>query len=196
MPMQRTFPKRRTRALTLAVRNFMVGTDGTAGAAMVEFAVFVPAFAFMVVYLLDFGFYTFRQMEVQHAAQAGAQYAITYGGFPSNCPGASCQISLAVANDSNDPKFSISASPAPVEFCGCPSSSGVTQIATGKGACSATNEGQTCSGNHPTCSGGAGTYVTVLANGTYTPLVPPLPGGLFSTKPSYTLSACATVRVQ
>jgi TadE-like protein len=198
MPMQSTFPERRTLAWARGIRNFMVGADGITGAAMVEFAVFVPAFAFMVVYLLDFGFYTFRQMEVQHAAQAGAQYAIAYGGYPSStlCPGASCPISLAVANDSNDPKFPIIASPAPVEFCGCPSSSGVTQIATGKSACSATNTGSCPIPNNATCSGGAGTYVTVSAQGTYTPLVAPLPGGLFSTKSSYTLSACATVRVQ
>jgi hypothetical protein len=188
MPMQSTFPERRTRAWARGIRNFMVGPDGITGAAMVEFAILAPAIAFIVVYLLDFGFYTFRQMEVQHAAQAGAQYAIAYGGYPSStlCPGgASCPISLAVANDSNDPKFPISASPAPVQFCGCPSSSGVTQIATGKGACSATNTGS-CQQPNPTCTGGqpSGTYVTVSAQGTYTPLVAPLNGGLFSTKSS------------
>jgi hypothetical protein len=189
--------KKGTRPLWYSVRDVLSGPDGAAGAAMVEFAILAPAIAFIVVYLLDFGFYTFRQMEVQHAAQAGAQYAIANDGFPSNCPGASCSISTAVSEDSNDPKFPISATPAPVQFCGCPSSSGVTQVSTGNSACSATNTGS-CPQPNPACTGGqlSGTYVTVSAQGTYTPLVAPLNGGLFSTKSSYTLSACATVRVQ
>ena len=181
--MHQSFPRSRTSPLRRVVHDFMVGADGMAGVAMLEFAIFAPMLVIFIVFLLDFGFYTFRQMEVQHAAQAGAEYVITLGGFPPNCPGTSCPISTAVAEDSSDPHFAITATPAPSQFCGCPSSSGVTQLSTG--ACTSSN----------TCSAGPGTYVTVSAQGTYTPLVPPINGSVFFGSSSYTLSASATVRV-
>ena len=65
------------------------------------------------------------------------------------------------------------------EFCGCPSSTGVTQLATG--ACA---QGTTCSGGAV-----AGTYVTVSTKATYNTIAP-VSGEIFSiTIPSsYTLT--------
>ena len=107
--MHQSFPKSGTSPLRRAVRDFMVGADGMAGVAMLEFAIFAPMLVIFIVFLLDFGFYTFRQMEVQHAAQAGAEYVITLGGYPSNCPPATgtCPISTAVAEDSRSPRYAI-----------------------------------------------------------------------------------------
>ena len=112
---------RRTRSATWhAIGKFMIGTDGIAGNALIEFAIIAPLLVVMCIYVVDFGFFTFRQMELQHATQTGAQYAIAYGYD-------SAKISSAVTNDANDSSFTISTTPS--EFCGCPSSTGVTQIA-------------------------------------------------------------------
>jgi Flp pilus assembly protein TadG len=156
----------------------MVGTDGMAGNALIEFAIIAPLLIVMCVYVVDFGFYIFRQTELQHATQTGAQYAIEHGYN-------STSISSAVTNDANDSSFTITTTPS--EFCGCPSSTGVTQIAAG--ACA---EGSTCSGGAV-----AGTYVTVSTTATYNTIAP-VSGKIFTiTVPkSYLLTGSATVRIQ
>jgi Flp pilus assembly protein TadG len=156
----------------------MVGTDGIAGNALIEFAIIAPLLVVMCVYVADFGFYIFRQTELQHAAQTGAQYAIEHGYN-------STSISSAVTNDANDSSFTITTTPS--EFCGCPSSTGVTQISAG--ACP---EGSTCSGGAV-----AGSYVTVSTTATYNTIAP-VSGKIFTiTVPSsYSLKGSATVRIQ
>jgi Flp pilus assembly protein TadG len=170
---------RRTRSATRhAVGTFLVGTDGIAGNALIEFAIIAPLLVVMCIYVIDFGFFSLRQMELNHATQVGAQYAIAHGYN-------STSISSAVTNDANDSGFTISTTPS--EFCGCPSSTGVTQLAVG--ACT---EGSTCSG-----SAVAGTYVTVSTQATYNTIAP-VSGKLFTiTVPSsYSLKGSATVRIQ
>lgn len=88
-----------------------------AGNALIEFAIIAPLLIVMCVYVADFGFFLFRQTELQHATQTGAQYAIAYGYN-------SAKISSAVSNDLNDASFTISTTPK--EFCGCPESAVVT----------------------------------------------------------------------
>ena len=178
---QNSILNRTTSATWQAIRGFMVGTDGIAGAALIEFAIIAPLLTVMCVYVTDFGLFFVRQTELQHATQAGALYAMEHGYN-------SAAISSAVTNDANDPTFTISAAAGyPLEFCGCPSSKGVTQLTTG--ACA---QGTTCSGGAV-----AGTYVTVSTTATYTP-VAPVSGGIFSTTilSSYTLKGLATVRIQ
>jgi Flp pilus assembly protein TadG len=172
---------RRTRSATRhAVGTFLVGTDGIAGNALIEFAIIAPLLVVMCIYVIDFGFYSLRQMELNHATQVGAQYAIEHGYNGNGAP-----ISSAVTNDANDSGFTISTTPS--QFCGCPSSTGVTQIAAG--ACA---EGSTCSGGAV-----AGTYVTVSTQATYNTIAP-VSGKLFTiTVPSsYSLKGSATVRIQ
>jgi Flp pilus assembly protein TadG len=161
-----------------AIRNFMVGADGIAGHALVEIAAFLPVIVMLIIGTIDFGLLIYSKMEVQHSAQAGAQYAI--GHAPSF---SSASISSAVTNATAFRATNlqaISASPAPSQFCGCPSSTGVTSAA-GSPPCSSK------------CSDGsaAGTYVTVSAKATYTTL---LRYFLFSN--SSTLVATSTVRIQ
>jgi Flp pilus assembly protein TadG len=63
---------------------FMVGEDGTSGAALVEFTIFAPLLVVASIYTADFGLYYFSQMKVQSAAQAAAQYAIVNASAPTD----------------------------------------------------------------------------------------------------------------
>jgi Flp pilus assembly protein TadG len=163
---------RRSRSATWhAFGTFMVGTDGIAGNALIEFAIIAPLLIVMCIYVIDFGFFAFRQTELQHATQAGAQYAAVEQSYDS------AKISSAVTNDANDSSFTISTTPS--KFCGCPSSTGVTPVA--------------CPPPNTTC----GTYVTVSTQATYNTIAP-VSGKLFTiTVPSsYSLKGSATVRIQ
>ncbi len=141
--------------------------DDVRGAAAVEIAILAPVLAVVLVCTADLGLGLFRAMQVQNAAQAGAQYAVARG-FTASA------ISAAVTSATSF--GAISATPAPVQFCGCPSSAGVTSVTCGS-----------------TCTGGsvAGTYVTASATATYTPFLPyPL------IPNSFTLVSASTVRLQ
>jgi Flp pilus assembly protein TadG len=139
----------------------------TAGAAAIEFAIVVPILILTMIGVVDFGVGYYRKMQVQDAAQIGAQYAMRHG-FDT------AAIQNAIANATSF--TGITASPAPTEYCGCPSSSGVAAV-----SCTAT------------CTGGTtpGTYMTVSAQGTYTTILPyPL------IDSSFTFNAQSTVRMQ
>lgn len=141
--------------------------DDSRGVAAIEFAMIVPVLLFMMVGVTDLGMGLYADMQVQNAAQAGAQYAIAHGYTASS-------ISTAVTSATSFSGITVSAGP--TKFCGCPSSTGVTTA--------------TCSS---TCDNGtsAGTYVTVSASGTYTTL---LPYPLIPT--TYTFVHPSTVRIQ
>jgi Flp pilus assembly protein TadG len=142
------------------------GRDGVRGVAAVELALLSPVLIFTLVATFDIGMGLYREMQVQNAAQAGAQYAIFHG-FSS---------SLASAVTSATTFSGISASPAPSKFCGCPTNTGVTVA-----DCSLP------------CSGGMspGTYVTVSSQGVYNTILPyPM------IPSSFTLTAQSTVRIQ
>ena len=145
---------------------FGQGGSGTQGVSAVEFGFISPILVLLSVCTADLGLGAYRDMQVQNAAQAGSQYAVAHGFNPS---------AMSNAVTSATTFAGISASPAPSQFCGCPSSTGVTVV-----ACSST------------CSGApAGTYVTASAQATYTTLMtyPLLPK-------TYTFTAQSTVRIQ
>jgi hypothetical protein len=174
---------RPTFAIWQAIRMFMVGADGIAGAALAELAVIAPLIAILTIGISDVGLFAFRQMQVQHAAQTGAQYA-SHNYNPNNLSTYLSSISSAVVNDDNGTTFAISATPAPTSpFCACPTSTGLS-AATCLSICA---DGST-----------AGTYVTVAAQATYNALL--VTKILGSSSPfsasSYTLTGSATVRVQ
>ena len=160
--------KRATRAILEAIRSVAVGNEG---AAVVELTMFAPILLGAAVCTTELGLGMYRNMQVQHAAQAGAQYAISHGYD-------SAAISSAVTNATA--YAAISASPAPNQFCGCPSSTGVTSVTCGS-----------------TCTGGvaAGTYVTVSAGATYNTLVP-YQGVIPGLSNSFNLARQATVRIK
>jgi Flp pilus assembly protein TadG len=141
--------------------------DDRRGVAAIEFAIMVPTLIMMTVCTVDLGMGIYSNMQVQSAAQAGAQYAMVHG-FDASL------ISSAVSNATG--QSGISASPAPAQYCGCATSAGVTNVTCGSA-----------------CPAGAvsGTYVQVSTQGTYTTILPyPMIAN------SFALTAQAVVRVQ
>ena len=139
----------------------------TKGVAAIEFGIMIPLFGLMLVSAADIGLSVYRKMQIEAAAQAGAQYAMLRG-FDSS------SISGAVTSASN--AAGITATPAPTKFCGCSTPSSVSTVACGT-----------------TCPGGqlAGTYTTVSAQASYTTLFH------YQVVPAaYTHSAQSTVRLK
>lgn len=139
----------------------------TRGVAAIEFGIMIPLFSLLVISVTDIGLAVYRKMQVEDAAQAGAQYAIAHS-FDTTA------ISNAVINATNS--AAVSASPSPVQFCGCPTSTGL--ITT------------TCGG---LCTSGAvaGTYAKVSAQATYATLFN------YQVVPtSYTFNAQAIARLK
>ncbi|MDA9430491.1 hypothetical protein XH88_01550 [Bradyrhizobium sp. CCBAU 51627] len=137
------------------------------GVAAIEFGIMVPLLSLMVVSVTDIGLAVYRKMQVEDAAQAGAQYAIIHG-FDAN------GISSAVTSATNS--TAITASPGPVQFYGCPTSAGVSIVSAGT-----------------ICASGAqaGTYATVSAQATYYTLI-----NYQIVAATYTYSAQSTTRLQ
>jgi Flp pilus assembly protein TadG len=162
------FMKRATLAVRQALCRFISnGEEGIRGVAAIELAIIAPVLLLFLICTLDLGIGIYRNMQVQNAAQAGAQYAIVHGFKVSS-------ISSAVTNATSF--TGISADPAPNQFCGCAASTGVTAAVCGS-KCPA----------GPT----AATYVTVSARGTYNTLFP------YPVIPnSFTFVAQPTVRIQ
>src|SRR5437870_6466727 len=148
-------------------RLFGTQDHDSSGIAAVEFGLMAPLLALSIICTVDLGLGIYRKMQVQNAAQAGAEYAVTHGYLAS---------AIATATTSATSFSAIKASPEPTRYCGCASGGGVVGAACGS-----------------TCPGGssAGTYVTVSAQSTYTTLLPyPLLPG------SFALTAQSTVRIQ
>jgi Flp pilus assembly protein TadG len=136
------------------------------GTAAIEFAIVATILAVMAMGVLDAGIGLYRKMQVQDAAQAGAYYAMNHGYVPA-------AITTAVTAAT---KYSqIAASPAPRQYCGCPSTVGIADATCGT-----------------TCADGlkAPTYVEISAQATYrTIFVYPL------LSDTFTLTAVSTVRL-
>jgi Flp pilus assembly protein TadG len=156
-----------------AIRAFGITTVETSGSALVEFAVLCPLMVTLAVYTADFGLLALSKMEVQNAAQAGAQYAIGKAGYDSTA------IASAVTAASRFTTITPSSS----QFCGCPIATGVKFCAA---SCDLCNTG-TCAANVQ------GHYVTVTATPA-TPYKPVAPFGIASG--TYNLTAQSTVRIK
>jgi Flp pilus assembly protein TadG len=87
------------------------------GTAALEFALFAPLLLMMLVFAVELGDGVFGAMQAQNAAEAGALYVAKHGWN-------SAGISAAVVNATG--VAGMTASPAPSEFCGCPSAGGIT----------------------------------------------------------------------
>ena len=81
------------------------------GSAAVEAAIILPLLLLLLTALFDLGFAGWEAMQVQSAADAGAQYA-------TRNPWNVSQISAAVTSATG--ASGVSANPAPSQFCGCP----------------------------------------------------------------------------
>jgi Flp pilus assembly protein TadG len=139
------------------------------GSMAVEFALIAPVLIAIMVPVIDISVAIYTRMQVQNAAQAGAEYALAKGWNQTNVQNA---ITNAVSF------LTVTASPAPTLTYQCVNGSGTGLVASSSGAA---------------CSGGgtAGSYVTANAQASYTPLVS-YPG--FSGTTTY--SSTAVVRIQ
>jgi len=152
-----------------AVRSFLLrSAKDHSGLSGIEFAIIAPLLALMFIVTVDIGVGAYTKMEVEAAVQAGAEYA-ALNGFNSST------ITSAVTNATNVSGLTVS--PAPNQFCGCPSTTGVTTATCGS-----------------TCAAGdkAGSYVNVGAQATYSTILT-YPSIVSS---SYTFSSQSTVRVK
>lgn len=112
---------------------------GLRGTAALEFGLAIPVFLILIAGTAEIGFGVYEAMQLANSVEAGALYAAK-NGFDST------GISNSVVNATS--LSGITATPAPAQFCGCPSSTGVITA--------------TCGAN--CASGGtAGTYVQVNA---------------------------------
>jgi hypothetical protein len=121
---------------------------GAAGTAAIEFALAIPIVLALLAGLIEVGYLVYEAMQVANAAEAGVHYVAKHG---FDQPG----IAAAVGNASGVP--GIVASPAPVQFCGCPGTSGILETACGA-----------------TCADGslAGEYVRVSASLVHETILP------------------------
>jgi Flp pilus assembly protein TadG len=149
-----------------AARPIRVLARAERGNSAIEFALAAPILIGLLVPVADLGIAFSRQIQVQQAAQAGAQYALLHG---YNSTAISNAVTAATT------LASVSAIPAPTTSYGCPTG---TTIA-------AATIGSTCANGET-----AGSYVFVNAQSAYIPVLP------YSVLGSgVTLTARATVRV-
>ena len=145
----------------------------TSGTSAVEFALAAPLLLGLLTPVADLGLAYSQQIQVQQAAQAGAQYASLHA-WNSNSVTA---IENAVTSSTRLTLLPVDplTNPAPSQTCGCPDGSKI-----GAATC------------HSLCIDGeyAGYYVNVNAQAAYSPV---LPYSLLGT--STILRARATVRV-
>ena len=137
------------------------------GNAAIEFALATPILIGLLEPVADLGIAFSQQLQVQQAAQAGAQYALLHG---YNSSAISNAVTAATALPS------VSASPAPTQGCGCPTGTTISTVA----CASVCPNGET-----------AGTYVFVNAQYAYTSVMPYSVLGTGTT-----LTAQASVRIQ
>jgi Flp pilus assembly protein TadG len=184
MLMQNILAKPAAAAMRRLLRRFIGGAkDGTGGVAAVEFALILPPLVLMMIATADFGMGFYRKMQVQDAAQAGAQWAAA-NGFDSS------KIKIAVTSATKSaPGFSVNASPDPHQDCGCAASTGVTFNGDTAPSCSSRCPDGTVAGTYVTVSAQA-TYTTMLSYHTTTLLYSP------GIPDSFDFAAQTTVRIQ
>lgn len=146
----------------VSVKRIVPAREGT---AVVELALVLPLILGMIIAMTDLGMGAYTEMQVQNAAQAGAEYA-TRAGY--NAVG----IAAAVTNATG--LSGISATPAPTQSCGCAAGGTITLF----------NTSPPCA--QPCASGSVGTFVTVNAQASFTTLFayPGLPSSLNLTSQS------------
>jgi Flp pilus assembly pilin Flp len=144
------------------------------GAVAVEFAVVSVFMSLLLIGMIDFGLGFWQRMLVGNAARAGGEYAMSKGISGYDSSKIITAVSSATGLSTITPN-SGTGTPAPVEFCGCPSvGGGISNLSSGQ--CGAptpccTSTGGT-SGTAPCTAPNvpAATYVTVRAQASYATL--------------------------
>ncbi|MHB8884533.1 MAG: TadE/TadG family type IV pilus assembly protein [Methylovirgula sp.] len=148
------------------------------GTAAIEFALFIPMLFLLLSGTIELGRSMYEAMQVSNAVEAGMLYAAKNGW-------SSTGISNAVVNSSvvfTAGGSGLTAAPAPSQFCGCPTMSGITQKTQTTTNCNSL----------PPCADGSpvGQYVQVNASLAHLTIFPMPNLGLPST-----LTATAILRL-
>lgn len=141
-------------------------SESESGTAAIEFGLAIPLLLIMLMGIVELGCAMYESMQVHNSVEVGALYAAQSGGDLAG-------TATAVVNATGTQ--GITAAPAPVQFCGCPSDSGIVTS-----SCSAT----CANGNTP------GTYVRVSASLAHQTILP-YPGLPLPT----TMTAQSTIRL-
>jgi hypothetical protein len=136
------------------------------GIAAIEFAIIAPMLVVMFICLTDLGLGIYANMQVDSAAQFGAQYALINGFDPDS-------ITSAVKSSAEISDLNV----VPATFCGCPGANGVNPSL----AC-----GLKCGDGSA-----AGSFVRVSVTHAYTTIIP-YPG----LPASFALASQSTVRLK
>lgn len=102
-----------------AARHLFIRDRRQSGSAAVEAAIILPLLLALTTALFDLGFAAYEDMQIQSAADAGAQYAA------ANTWDAA-KISAVVTGATGG--SGITATPAPSQFCACPTGGTLTTI--------------------------------------------------------------------
>jgi Flp pilus assembly protein TadG len=102
------------------IKNFIVMRRDERASTAIEFGLFVPLLVTLLVGIFEIGFAMYGAMQVHNAAEAGLIYAAKNGWN---------QAGIASAVVSSSGSSTIQASPAPAQFCGCPTAGGVQVVA-------------------------------------------------------------------
>lgn len=134
------------------------------GIAAVEFGIIAPVLVLLTVCTSDLGLAIYSDMQMQNAAQAGADYALVHATSGSVNLGSVRNAITAATGCSWSSNGCSGITASASQFCGCPGANGVTNVGSPSGTpptCSAFS----CSGNP------AGMYVTATASTTYATLL-------------------------
>jgi Flp pilus assembly protein TadG len=109
-------------ALVKTISQRLLGRRSESGTAAIEFALFLPFLLLLLTGIVELGFSAYEAMQVNNAVDAGAIYAA------ANATGfnATNTANATVAGAVLPPQLNtLTATPAPTQFCGCPTATGV-----------------------------------------------------------------------
>jgi Flp pilus assembly protein TadG len=152
------------------------------GSALIEATLIAPILVAMGAYTADFGLQFYTKMQVQNAAQAGAQWAMANRIYNS------AAVQIAGTNATPLSGVTITSS----QFCGCSQDSSGNPVVTSLAAGACTSAPNTTCNTTSGVSGVEGNYVNVTA--TKSPYNSFVPFGLIAS--TYTISATSTARIQ
>jgi len=175
--------------------------DRRRGNAAIETALMAPFLLLLMVGIADFGSATYADMEIQDAAQAGAQYALENGAGGLN---ATTVTNVESAVTSATTLSGVAANPTPTVYCGCASGNTITAAgcpSNTTGSAPSCAVSSSCTGScSVACSATCGTspstypsglFISVSARGTYNTILP-YPG----IASSFTFTRQAVVRLK
>jgi Flp pilus assembly protein TadG len=130
------------------------------GTAAIEFAFFLPFLLLLLTGIVELGFSAYEAMQVNNAVDAGAIYAAANIATVFN---ATNTASATIAGAVLPPQLNtLTATPAPTQFCGCPTATGIANAgAPTAGSCASL----------ATCASGFRPGLYVQANGSLSHMV-------------------------